>query len=123
MAKYAHSGALPQKAFKELKESEARKVKRDRARAEMGAWLSDYLDDAGYDLWEVAPYLFKAMMMNAFPPIDALDEKMNDTTDTAELRTGMLAFMRVLDLHMKTAETTATHDFTNAAAMGKVHTA
>lgn len=99
------------------------KAKREESRAEMGRWFADYLDDAGYDTWEAVPYLYKAMIMNAFPPIDPLDEKRAEIKDCAELRTGMLAFMKVLDLHLKTAQTTAYTDLTDAVALGKVHTA
>ena len=103
--------------------SEENRAKREASRAAMGLWIADYLDDAGYDMWEVVPYLFKAMIMNAFPPIDPLDEKRADIKDRAELRTGMVAFMKVLDLHVKTAQTTTTVDLTDAVALGKVHTA
>tara|TARA_B100000795_G_scaffold59348_1_gene39526 strand:- start:2219 stop:2713 length:495 start_codon:yes stop_codon:yes gene_type:complete len=103
--------------------SEENRAKREASRAAMGLWIADYLDDAGYDIWEVVPYLFKAMIMNAFPPIDPLDEKRAGIKDRAELRTGMMAFMKVLDLHVKTAQTTTTMDLTDAVALGKVHTA
>ncbi|CAE7810281.1 unnamed protein product [Symbiodinium sp. CCMP2456] len=39
----------------------------------MGAWLADYLDDAGYIGWEMHASIYKAMVMTAFPPIDVLD--------------------------------------------------
>ena len=48
---------------------------RTKAKAEMGAWLADYFDDAGYEQWAMFPEMFKAMMINSFPPIDALDAK------------------------------------------------
>ncbi|CAE7460779.1 unnamed protein product [Symbiodinium sp. CCMP2592] len=48
-------------------------VDRDRAKNEMGAWLADYLDDAGYIGWEMHASIYKAMVMTAFPPIDPLD--------------------------------------------------
>ena len=103
--------------------SEENKARREASRAAMGRWIADYLDDAGYETWETVPYLFKAMIMNAFPPIDPLDEKNAEYKDRAELRTGMMAFMKVLDLHVKTAQTTTTVDLTDAVALGKVHTA
>ena len=40
-------------------------------RAEMGAWIADYFDDAGYEFWITNPGLFKAMLINAFPPMCA----------------------------------------------------
>ncbi|CAE7584861.1 unnamed protein product [Symbiodinium natans] len=48
-------------------------VDRERAQKEMGAWLADYLDDAGYISWETQSSIYKAMIMTAFPPIDPLD--------------------------------------------------
>ena len=76
-----------------------------------------YLDDAGYDNWEMVPYIYKAMVMNAFPPIDALDMKRASLTTRCEMRTGTLAFMKVLDLHIKTAETTAYNNLTDGTQM------
>ena len=73
--------------------------------------------------WQVVPYIYKAMIMNAFPPIDPLDAKQADIKGRTELRTSMMAFMKVLDLHVKTAQTTTTVDLTDAVALGKVHTA
>ena len=70
------------------------KVDRDMAKAEMGAWLADYFDDAGYDNWESQCQLYKAMVMSAFPPIDPLDDKMVDA-DTADLEALMLGFLNV----------------------------
>eukprot|EP00908_Phaeocystis_cordata_P013586 Transcript_24651.p1 GENE.Transcript_24651~~Transcript_24651.p1 ORF type:complete len:469 (+),score=244.23 Transcript_24651:1470-2876(+) len=97
--------------------SEEGKAKRDKARADMGKWIADYLDDAGYDNWENVPYIYKAMVMNAFPPIDALDMKRASLTTRCEMRTGTLAFMKVLDLHIKTAETTAYNNLTDGTQM------
>ena len=89
----------------------------------MGQWIADYLDDAGYEQWEAAPHLFKALIMNAFPPIDILDGKRPDIKDRAQLRTSLMALMKVLDLHVTTAQTTSTVDLTDAVAIGKLHTA
>ena len=52
--------------------------------------------------------MFKAMIMNAFPPIDALDDEMQSVESPEKFRTDMLNFMRVIDLHLKTAEVTTT---------------
>lgn len=101
--------------------SDEAKAKREKLRTEMGRWIADYLDDAGYDNWEVAPYVFKAMIMNAFPPIDVLDQRRAAIRDRSELRTYHLAFMKVLDLHIKTAQTTAYTDLTDASALCKMH--
>ena len=106
-----------------LAASEENKAKREASRAAMGQWIADYLDDAGYEQWEAAPHLFKAMIMNAFPPIDILDGKRPDIKDRAQLRTSLMALMKVLDLHVTTAQTTSTVDLTDAVAIGKLHTA
>ena len=50
------------------------KVDRDKAKTDMGTWIADYFDDAGYINWETQSPIFKAMLMSAFPPIDALDD-------------------------------------------------
>jgi len=47
----------------------------ERERAVMGKWMTDYLDDAGYHQWVWFPDTFKAMIMNAFPALDKLDNK------------------------------------------------
>ena len=58
--------------------------------------------------------------MNAFPPIDALDEKVASFKDVAEFRTAILAAMRVQDLHIKLAETTSFTNLADPAEIGKV---
>ena len=110
------------KTAKELSEDPAKQAARDAKRAEMGRWLADYLDDAGYDMWDAVPYLFKAMMINAFPPIDALDEKAAEFKDVDEMRTGLLKIMRVFDQHVKAAELTnlLVTDLENASEVAKV---
>ena len=114
--------------LKDLKKSEENQAKREASRVAMGRWIADYLEDAGYDTWEVVPYLYKAMIMNAFPPIQPLDETRpvrhgpRVITDRAVLRTSMIAFMKVLDLHVNTAQTPTPGEI-DAAALGKVHTA
>ena len=56
------------------------KVERGKAKDEMGSWIADYFDDAGYQDWEKASVMYKSMLMSAFPPIDPLDEKKPDYT-------------------------------------------
>ena len=61
------------------------KVDRVKAKDEMGSWIADYFDDAGYQDWEKASVMYKSMLMSAFPPIDPLDEKKpNYTTMSIE---------------------------------------
>lgn len=57
----------------------------------------------------MVPELYKAMIMNSFPPLDTLDEKQACLSDIAELRTFMVAFLKVLDMHINSAETTSVH--------------
>jgi len=121
-AKLATVFEMRAKALEAL-QSEANKARREASRVAMGQWVADYLDDAGYEQWETVPHLFKAMIMNAFPPIDILDEKRPEIKDRAQLRTSMMALMKVLDLHVTTAQTTSTVDLTDAVAIGKLHTA
>ena len=35
----------------------------------MGRWFAAYLDDAGYEMWDVVPHMYKVFIMNAFPPL------------------------------------------------------
>ena len=74
-------------------------MNRDKAKAEMGAWIADYLDDAGnlihdvlgfvrttlvtpetagYLQWETQCNIYKSMIVSAFPPMDPLDKKKVD---------------------------------------------
>jgi len=89
--------------FKELMEA-LPKVDRDTASAEMGAWLADYLDDAGYANWETQCVMFKVMMMNAFPPIDDLDmSKCDYGSMPIECYERMLTkLLNVMDSHLAT---------------------
>lgn len=70
----------------------------------MGEWLGEYFDDAGYEGWIYYPELFKAMVMTAFPPIEALDDKAGSGWD--DMRTfeqQQLNFLRVMDEHLVSA--------------------
>ena len=68
---------------------------------------------------DVVPHLYKVFIMNAFPPLDALDEKVAAYKDVAEFRRH-LAGMRVQDLHIKMAETTSFTDLRYPEAIGKL---
>ncbi|OLP94388.1 hypothetical protein AK812_SmicGene23585 [Symbiodinium microadriaticum] len=77
-------------------------VDRDRAKTEMGAWLADYLDDAGYIGWEMHASIYKAMVMTAFPPIDPLDG-VKPEYHTMSLQTfedNMTRVLEVMDSHL-----------------------
>ena len=89
--------------MKMFKQWEAENVDKEATRIEMGKWLADYLDDAGYDNWASYPSIYKTMFINAFPPIDPLDDKAVDA-DTVDLENLMLGFLNVADSHLKHSE-------------------
>jgi len=95
------------KANLESKKSGAAKERADKARADLGLWLSAYLDDAGYEGWPDSQHLYKTMLMIAFPPLTPLQHSKPLWEDASELRTTMLSFLRVLDNHIQTAEANA----------------
>ena len=87
-------------AMKMMREWEEANVDKNAAKEEMGRWLADYLDDAGYDNWASYPTIYKAMFMNAFPPIDPLDNKAVDY-DAADIEHLATQFLKVADSHIK----------------------
>jgi hypothetical protein len=94
-------------SMKMMREWEEANVDKNAAKEEMGRWLADYLDDAGYDNWASYPTIYKAMFMNAFPPIDPLDDKTVDP-DTADIEHLATEFLKVADSHIKTHQTNST---------------
>lgn len=82
------------------------KVDRDRVKLEMGAWIADYFDDAGYTDWEIQSQTYKAMIMTAFPPINALDGvKPNfNTMSTDQMEVVMTKVLGVMDSYLATEE-------------------
>merc|ERR1719263_497606 len=86
--------------MKQTREWEAGAVDKEAAKAEMGRWMADYLDDAGYDNWATYPTIYKAMFMNSFPAIDPLDDKMVDPDD-ADIEGLLLGFLKVADGHIQ----------------------
>lgn len=81
-------------------------VDRDRAKQEMGAWIADYLDDAGYANWESQCQLYKSMFMSAFPPIVPLDGCKPDNKEMPleEYEAQLAALLGVMDTHLATEE-------------------
>jgi len=75
---------------------------RDAAKLEMGAWIADYLDDAGYQDWEKMAPLYKSMFIQAFPPIDPLDDEKPDygTMPVDKFEDALLKFLKVMDEHL-----------------------
>ena len=86
--------------MKMMREWEEANVDKEAAKAEMGRWIADYLDDAGYDNWASYPTIYKAMFVNAFPPIDPLDDKAADP-DTADIEHLATEFLKVADSHIQ----------------------
>ena len=78
------------------------KVDRDKAKAEMGAWIADYFDDAGYQDWEKMAPIYKAMLMNAFPPVDPLDDEKPDYAKMPvdKFEDALMKFLAVMDSHL-----------------------
>lgn len=81
-------------------------VSRDHAKQEMGAWIADYFDDAGYDQWETQGQMYKAMLLNAFPPIDDLQGTKPDytTMPLEQMEMHMTRFLAVMDEHLHGAK-------------------
>ena len=78
------------------------KIDRDQAKAEMGAWIADYFDDAGYQDWEKMSTLYKSMLMNAFPPVDPLDDVKPDYSKMPidKFEDALMKFLAVMDSHL-----------------------
>ena len=90
-----------QKAFVEFMDK-VPQPDRNKAKLEMGSWLADYFDDAGYVNWEVRAPIYKAMIMAAFPPIDDLDDVKPDfaTMDIDLFQENATKVLRVMDSHL-----------------------
>jgi len=71
---------------------------------QMGKWMADYFDDAGYEGWEQFAEIYKVLIMNAFPAIDELDGKIPDP-ETQDVEHTMIKFLGVLDQHIRSRET------------------
>jgi len=82
------------------------KPDRDKAKLEMGAWIADYFDDAGYAGWEVQSNIYKAMILAAFPPIDPLDDIKPDfaTMSPEHFEDNVAKFLEVMDTHLATEQ-------------------
>lgn len=95
---------LRSRKVKGTAEDPAKREQRAKARAAMGAWIADYLDDAGWDNWDVTPYMYKALIMNALPPLDHNHQGLVEEMDAETMRTRTLKSMRVIDYHLKAAQ-------------------
>ena len=75
----------------------------DKERVEFGNWMADYMDDAGYSSWIQYPDMYKALVMNAFPPLEELDDLNFGRTkglSLADYEIRMMKWMEVLDMHI-----------------------
>ena len=77
-------------------------VDREKAKEEMGTWLADYFDDAGYMDWETQAPMYKAMIMSAFPPIDSLDAQRPEyhKMPVEQFEDNMTRVLAVMDSHL-----------------------
>jgi len=78
------------------------KIDREKAKYEMGSWIADYFDDAGYVDWDQNSQFYKAMVMTAFPPIDPLDDAKPDfaTMPVETFEKNMMEVLKVMDSHL-----------------------
>jgi len=83
------------------------KVDREKAKQEMGAWIADYFDDAGYINWEKQAPIYKSMLLSAFPPVDDLDDLKPDyaTMPIDQYEDAMMKFLAVMDSHLNLEKT------------------
>jgi hypothetical protein len=77
-------------------------VDREKAMKEMGMWIANYFDDAGYINWDTQSPIFKAMIMTAFPPIDPLDAEKPEFQNMGvlEFEHNLTKFLKVMDNHL-----------------------
>ena len=77
---------------------------KDQERADFGNWIADYLDDAGYTSWMMYPDIYKLMIMNAFPPMEELDNLVGHKQESftmASFEKRMLDWLEMLDIHIQ----------------------
>ena len=79
---------------------------REKAKQEMGAWIADYFDDAGYVNWEVQSQVFKTMLMTAFPPIDPLDDAKPDYGEMSidQFEDNLAKVLAIMDEHLAASQ-------------------
>jgi hypothetical protein len=87
------------KQVKEQRAATRARYNMEAERQTMGDWIGGYLDDAGYDDWMEHPDLYKMMIMDAFPPIDAIDGELTDLDTQPQLEAFLLKRLKVLDMH------------------------
>jgi len=87
-------------------------------RQDFANWLCDYIEDAGYQ-WTSAPAFYKAVVMNAFPPIGRIDLEPEETRQEA-LRAMFHRYEQFAHMHLK-MEKAADHDMASYAAARASH--
>jgi len=90
-----------QQSFQKF-EAHINKSDREKAQAELGAWISQYFDDAGYPHWEKNSKIYKMLLLAAFPPINDLNGQKADYTSMPldEWEAKLTKFLSVLDNHL-----------------------
>lgn len=76
---------------------------KEEAKVEMGKWMSDYLEDAGYLDWDTQAGMFKTMFINSFPPLTKLDGTPPDyaSLPPTEYEDMILSFFAVVNGHIR----------------------
>lgn len=94
-----------QQTFK-MYQDMVQKPDRELAKHQMGAWIADYLDDAGYINWETQTQVYKAMLLTALPPIDDLQGEKPDfaTMEISKWEDVLSKFLAVMDNHLATSQ-------------------
>merc|ERR1711988_592392 len=69
----------------------------EQERADFGKWVADYLDDAGYDSWVKFSFIYKTMIMTAFPPLEELDQASTKQETMQDFEKRLLRWLEVMD--------------------------
>lgn len=71
----------------------------EKERAAFGEWIASYLDDAGYHSWIRFSFIYKTMIMTAFPPLEDLDNRKGnlDKKTMQEFEQAMITWLEVFD--------------------------
>eukprot|EP00947_MAST-08B_sp_MAST-8B-sp1_P003580 g3580.t1 len=77
---------------------------KDADRLDMAHWLADYLESAGY-MWNAAPAFYKAVFMNAFPPVGRADLVPPGPDRLAAQRNSLVRFMEFMNMNIKIEKT------------------
>ena len=81
-------------------QSEENKARREASHADMGRWIADYLDDAGYEQWLRNPEVFKAIFVATFPPNKPLDGQKLRVETAEDFERYCVNWLRTADQHI-----------------------